>query len=215
MVPPVVPGIAGPVENVSVLPFRAEVVYAQAVVVVPGNEREIGGAHEVAFGAQRPGVIEVVVGRGRIVVVPAAEQQVDARPAQEGGHVHDGVDRLTECVGAESPVPAGKSRAVYRRDELRQVIVGAGVVVVFVGLEPVGTLVVVGTEVLTSAVVPVGVSPVFQGRASDVAAVGLVKVAMMIVTEVILQEFLVDLLNDREQAVVGRVECELRVGVPG
>ena len=54
-----------------------------------------------------------------------------------------------------------------------------------------------------------------QGRASDVAAVGLVEVAVVIVTEVILQEFLVNLLNDREQAVVGGVERELGVGVPG
>jgi hypothetical protein len=91
----------------------------------------------------------------------------------------------------------------------------ADVVVGFVGLEPVGALVVAGPEVLTSAVVAVGASPVFQGRASDVAAVGLVQVAVMIVTEVILEESLVDLLNDREQAVVGCVECELRVGVPG
>src|SRR5262249_20019688 len=49
---PIVPGVAGPVENIGVLPFRAEVVDTQAVVVVPRDEREIGGTHEVVFSAQ-------------------------------------------------------------------------------------------------------------------------------------------------------------------
>src|SRR5215475_10336079 len=43
--PVVMPGVARPVENVGVLPFRREIVDTQAVVVVPRDEREVRGAH--------------------------------------------------------------------------------------------------------------------------------------------------------------------------
>src|SRR5258707_15800704 len=80
VLPPVMPGVARPVDDVGVLPFRAEVVDTQAVVVVPRDEREIGNVHEVVFGTLVPGIVKVIVGRGRVVVVPAAAQQVDGGP---------------------------------------------------------------------------------------------------------------------------------------
>src|SRR5438105_6724931 len=86
--------------------------------------------------------------------------------------------------------------------------------VVLVGLEPVSALIVVGPEVLPTAVIAIGTGPVFQGRAPDVPAIGLVEVAAVVVTEMILQEPLVDLLDNGEQAVVGCVERELRIRVP-
>src|SRR5271170_1689966 len=55
--PPVVPGVAGPIQNVGVMPLCTEVVDTQAVVVVPRNECEIGGVHEVVLSTQPPGVV--------------------------------------------------------------------------------------------------------------------------------------------------------------
>ena len=214
MFPPVAPGAGRPIEDVGVLPFRAEVIDAQAIVVVPRDEGEVGSAHEVVFGAQVPGVVEVVVRRGGVIVVPAAEQQVDGGPPQESTGVHDGVDRLAEGIGVEAILSAANRRTVDHPDELSQVIVGAGGAVVLVGLEPVGPLVVAGPVVLPAAIVAVGANSVFQGGASDVPAVGLVQVAVMVGAEVIGQEPLVDLLDNGEQAVVGRVEGELGISVP-
>ena len=127
--------------------------------------------------------------------------------------VHYAVHRVAECIGVETLFTAWQPAAVDNPDEPRQVIVGAGVMVVLVALEPVGALV-VGPEVLSSAVISVGADAVFQSRASDVPAIGLVEVTPVIRTEVILQESLVNLLNNGEQAIVGSVECELRVGMP-
>jgi hypothetical protein len=97
---------------------------------------------------------------------------------------------------------------------LCQVVVAAGIVVILVSLEPVGATVAVGPVVLPPAVIAVRASAVFQGGASDIPAVGLVQVAAVVVSEVILEESLVNLLDNGEQAVVGRVERELGVGVP-
>src|SRR6516164_4105263 len=49
---------------------------------------------------------------------------------------------------------------------------------------------------------------------SDIAVAGLVKVARIVLAEVISQEFLVDMLDDREEAPVGGAEGQLRVCVP-
>ena len=65
-----------------------------------------------------------------------------------------------------------------------------------------------------ATVIAVGPGAVVQGGASDVSAVGLVQVAAVVVAEVILQEPLVDLLDNGEQAVVVCVERELGIGVP-
>ena len=186
LIPRPVALVVGPVEDVGVLPLRAEVVDAQAVVVVPRDEGEVGAAHEVVAGARPPGVVEVVVGRRRVIVVPAAEQQVGGGPPQEGLRVHDGVDRRAERVGVEPPVPAGKPDPVDRLDERRQVVVGAGGGVVLVGLEPVGAVIVAGLEVLPPTVVAAGTRPVLQGRAAHVPAVRLVEVAVVVAVGVAL-----------------------------
>ena len=151
-----------------------------------------------------------------VVVVPAAEEQVHAGPAQERGRVHDGVHRRAERVGAKPAVPSGQADAVDHPDELGEVVIGPGPLVVPAGLEAVGAAVLVGRPVvLPPAVVAAGAGPVFQRRAADVAAVGLVQVAAVVLAEMVGQEALIHLLDDREQAVVGRVEGELGVGVPG
>src|SRR5205085_10214049 len=128
------------------------------------------------------------VGRGGVVVVPAAEQHVDGGPPEEGAGVHDAVDRLAELIGVEAPLSAAEPRAVDRPDELGQVIVGTGVAVILVGLEPVGAVVGGGLVVLPPAVIAAGTGTVFQGRAPDVTAVGLVQIAAVVAAEVILQE---------------------------
>src|SRR6516164_9646243 len=49
---------------------------------------------------------------------------------------------------------------------------------------------------------------------TDVAVAGFVKVSLVVLAEVIPQKFLVDLLDDREEAPVGSAEGQLRVCVP-
>src|SRR5215469_4723086 len=51
-------------------------------------------------------------------------------------------------------------------------------------------------------------------RATDVAVAGLVKISPVSLAEVISEEFLVDMLYDREEAPVGSAEGQLRVCVP-
>src|SRR5215472_3587403 len=51
-------------------------------------------------------------------------------------------------------------------------------------------------------------------RATDVAVAGLVKISPEVLAEVISEEFLVDMLYDREEAPVGSAEGQLRVCVP-
>ena len=209
-------GVRGPVEQVGVLPFGAEVVDPEAVVVVPRDEREVRGAHEAAFVAGAPGVVEVVVRRGGEVVVPAPDQQVDACPAQERARVEDGLHRGAERVGGEAAVPSGQADPVDPSHELREVVVAVRGRVVLVGLEPVGRVGGVRrAPVLASAVVAVGSDPVLERRAAEVAAVGLVQVALVVLAEAALQEALVDLLDQRVQAHVPLVDGELGVGVPG
>src|SRR5215467_15818366 len=52
-------------------------------------------------------------------------------------------------------------------------------------------------------------------RTTDVAVAGLVKISPVVLAEVISEEFLVDMLDDREKAPVGSAEGQLRVCVPG
>jgi hypothetical protein len=58
----VVPGVAWPVDQIGVLPLGVEVVDAEAVVVVPGDEGEEGRCDEPALVAAPPGVVQEVVG---------------------------------------------------------------------------------------------------------------------------------------------------------
>src|SRR5205807_5487472 len=115
--------------------------------------------------------------------------------AQECPHVYDIFYRLAEHVGVEPPVSTSQPYAVDRPDERGQVVVGTSVAVVLVGLEPVGPVGGGGDlVVLPPAVVAVGTSAVFQGRASDVAAVGLVEVSAVIVAAMMRQETIIDML---------------------
>src|SRR5215471_2717758 len=51
-------------------------------------------------------------------------------------------------------------------------------------------------------------------RTTDVAVAGLVKVSLVVLAEVTSEEFLVDMLDNREEAPVGSAEGQLRVCVP-
>src|SRR5215469_543121 len=49
---------------------------------------------------------------------------------------------------------------------------------------------------------------------TDVTVAGLVKISLVVLTEVISQEFLVNMLDEREEAPVGSAKGQLRVCVP-
>ena len=122
---PIAACVGRPINDVGVLPLRTEVVDAEAVVVIPRDEGEVRPFHEAVGVAAEAGVVEVVVrGRGE-VVVPAANEQIHASPAQEGPHVHDRFERLAVRVGVEPLLAAGQTDAVDHSHELREVVVGA------------------------------------------------------------------------------------------
>ena len=213
---PVLLGDRRPVQQVGVLPGGPDVVDPEAVVIVPWQEGEVRVGGEVARPAGMPAVVEVVVGRRGEVVVPAAEQQVDTGPAQEGLHIEDFLYRGPEGVGVKASISAWQADTVDHPDEHGQVVVAGGGVVVFVGLQPVGLVVpVTGGVVLPAAVVAVSATAVLQCRAAQAAAVGLVQVAVTVLAETLAEEALVDLLDQRVQPVVGPVDREPGVGVPG
>ena len=67
---------------------------------------------------------------------------------------------------------------------------------------------------LTYRVVPVAPVPVLPVATTDVTVAGLDKVSPEVLAEVISQEFLLYMLDDREETPVGFVEGQLRVCVP-
>jgi hypothetical protein len=212
--PAVVAGVGRPVDQVGVLPAGVEEVDAEAVVVVPGDEGEIGRGHEAALVPAPPGVVEEVVGGGGEVVVPAADQDVHPGPAEERPHVQDLLDRPPEGGALEAGLAAVQAGAVDHPDEPGQVLVGVGRRVVPVGHQPVGLVVTVVGDVLAAVVVAVGPDPPLQGGAAELPAGRLVEVALVVVAEAVLQVALVHLLDDREQPHVGGVQPQLGIGVP-
>jgi len=112
-----------------------------------------------------------------------------------------------------SPPPGSPAPSTVR-DEPRQVVVGAGPRVVLVGQKPVGLVARVGGEVPAAVVAAVGCDPPLEGRTAEAPAGRLVQVPLVVVAEMVLQEALVDLLDDREQPHIGRVQPQLGVGVP-
>ena len=197
-VPPVTPRVAWPVEDIGVLPLRAEIIDPQAVVVIPRDEVKIRRAGEVLRRSFVSGVVEIVIGRSGVIVVPAPQQDTDSRPPEEGTGVHDTVHRLTEGIRVESLLAASETDAIYRPDKAGEVVVGVRRRVVLVGPEPVGALRGSRDEVLAPAVIAVRPGPVGESRAPDIAAADLVEVAVVVRTEMIPQESPVNLLNDRE-----------------
>src|SRR5207342_1203221 len=101
-----------------------------------------------------------------------------------------------------------------RPDEAGKVVVRVGLGIVLVGLETVGVLRGSRDEVLAPRVITIGPGTVGERRAPDVAAGRLVKVPPVVLAEVIPQESLVDLLDDREEAPVGGAKRQLRIRVP-
>src|SRR5580704_6485069 len=158
-----------PVHDIGVLPLGAGIIDRQAVVVVPWYEANIRRAGRILRRSPVPRVVKIIIGSGRVIVVPAPEQHIDGRPSEESVDVHDAVYRLAEGVRAEAFLAAAQSDAVDGSDETGQVIVGADLGVALVGLEPVGTLGRARDEILPSRVIPVGPDPVFKIRTPDVA----------------------------------------------
>ena len=150
-----------PVQDIGVLPPGAGIIDPQAVVVVPRYEVEIRRADKILCRSSVPRVVKIIIRPRRVIVVPAPEQHIDGRPPEEGIDVHDAVHRLAEGIRVKASLAAAQPDAVDPPDETGQVVVGAGLRVLLIGLEPVGTLGRAGHEILPSRVIAVARGPVF------------------------------------------------------
>ena len=105
---PIIPGIGCPIEDIGKLPLSLEVIDTEAVIIIPGYPIKIGGLHEVLDRPFPPGVVEVVVGRRGVIVVPAAHQQIGACLAKERLNIHDALHCILVFIGAELLISTDK-----------------------------------------------------------------------------------------------------------